>query len=189
MPARRVPSQQRSRASVAAILEATAMLLARGEPLTTNAVSRAAGVAVGTLYQYFPDKAALEAAVHRAAEDGVARALLVATREAADPEAAASALTGALLGAREAHGPLLRNLSATPPPPPDPVHGASATLLGRLHGLPPWAADAAAWPVAAIARAALTSSAPPAAHAVERALAALLAAPVALAPDPRRQGD
>jgi AcrR family transcriptional regulator len=44
-----------------AILEGTARVLRKGglSGLTTNAVARVAGVSIGTLYQYFPDKDAL----------------------------------------------------------------------------------------------------------------------------------
>lgn len=53
---RRTPTQSRSRASVAAILEATALLLEAGLPVTTNTIAERAGVSIGTLYQYFSDR-------------------------------------------------------------------------------------------------------------------------------------
>jgi AcrR family transcriptional regulator len=64
--ARKAPRQQRSRATVAALLDATArVLVRRGYAGTnTNRVAETAGVSVGSLYQYFPGKAALVAALH-----------------------------------------------------------------------------------------------------------------------------
>ena len=65
---RKSPVQARSAASVDAILEATIqVLLSVGkERLTTTRVASRAGVSVGTLYQYFPNKSALlQAALKR----------------------------------------------------------------------------------------------------------------------------
>ena len=60
---RRRPQQERSRLTVEAILEAAAQVLERDgyDALTTTRVADRAGVSVGTLYQYFPDKAAVVA--------------------------------------------------------------------------------------------------------------------------------
>jgi AcrR family transcriptional regulator len=65
---RKSPVQARSAASVDAILEAAIqVLLSLGkERLTTTRVALRAGVSVGTLYQYFPNKSALlQAALKR----------------------------------------------------------------------------------------------------------------------------
>jgi len=65
---RKSPVQARSAASVDAILEATIQVLLRvgKERLTTTRVAARAGVSVGTLYQYFPNKSALlQAALKR----------------------------------------------------------------------------------------------------------------------------
>jgi AcrR family transcriptional regulator len=65
---RKSPVQARSAASVDAILQATIqVLLGVGkERLTTTRVAVRAGVSVGTLYQYFPNKSALlQAALKR----------------------------------------------------------------------------------------------------------------------------
>jgi AcrR family transcriptional regulator len=62
---RKRPRQARSQATVDAILAATARVLVRQgfDGLTTNAVADAAGVSIGSLYQYFPNKEALVAAL------------------------------------------------------------------------------------------------------------------------------
>jgi len=59
--ARKVPRQERARATVEAILEATAQVLLDSgiEALSTNKVAKRAGVSVGSLYQYFPNIDAL----------------------------------------------------------------------------------------------------------------------------------
>jgi AcrR family transcriptional regulator len=58
---RKTPVQARSTASVDAILKATIQVLLKvgKEKLTTTRVAARAGVSVGTLYQYFPNKSAL----------------------------------------------------------------------------------------------------------------------------------
>jgi AcrR family transcriptional regulator len=67
---RKRPLQARSRETYTAILEATARILeAQGlEAANTNAIAERAGVSVGSLYQYFPDKAAIFAELIIAAE-------------------------------------------------------------------------------------------------------------------------
>ncbi|MBR0717542.1 TetR/AcrR family transcriptional regulator [Bradyrhizobium liaoningense] len=62
---RKNASQARSRATVDALVEATARILVREgfEKASTNRIAEVAGVSVGSLYQYFPSKEALVAAV------------------------------------------------------------------------------------------------------------------------------
>ncbi|GJM36677.1 MAG: TetR family transcriptional regulator [Acidimicrobiales bacterium] len=62
---RKRPRQERSRRLVASLLdEATRLFSERGyHATTTNHVAEAAGVSVGSLYQYFPNKDALVVAV------------------------------------------------------------------------------------------------------------------------------
>src|SRR5262245_11504629 len=62
---RKLPLQERSRATVDAIVIATTqLLLEQGyDSLTTAQVAARAGVSVGSLYQYFPNKAALATAL------------------------------------------------------------------------------------------------------------------------------
>jgi AcrR family transcriptional regulator len=79
---RKQPQQARSRATIAAILQAAAHILGeRGwEGFTTNEVAGLAGVSIGSLYQYFPHKLALVEAVRRRHFDDV----LTILRTAAD---------------------------------------------------------------------------------------------------------
>ncbi len=71
---RRKPKQARAQVTYDSILQAAVQLLERAGPdgLNTNAVAERAGVSIGTLYQYFPDKESI--------------LLAVARRELADPQ-------------------------------------------------------------------------------------------------------
>ena len=62
---RKHASQQRSRATVDALIEATARILVREgfDSASTNRIAEQAGVSVGSLYPYFPGTEALVAAV------------------------------------------------------------------------------------------------------------------------------
>lgn len=62
---RKAASQQRSRLTVDALVEATARLLVREgyDRASTNRIAAEAGVSIGSLYQYYPSKEALVAAV------------------------------------------------------------------------------------------------------------------------------
>jgi AcrR family transcriptional regulator len=56
-----MPEQDRSRATVDVIVDAAARVLVKGgyAAFTTNRVAETAGVSIGSLYQYFPNKEAL----------------------------------------------------------------------------------------------------------------------------------
>jgi AcrR family transcriptional regulator len=64
--ARREPKQRRSRETVEAVLGAVPRVLKRQgvEAITTNRIAEAAGVSIGSLYQYFPDKRAIFTALY-----------------------------------------------------------------------------------------------------------------------------
>jgi AcrR family transcriptional regulator len=63
--ARKTATQERSKATVDALLDATARVLVREgyDRASTNKIAVAAGVSIGSLYQYYPSKEALVAAV------------------------------------------------------------------------------------------------------------------------------
>ncbi|CAN7729820.1 TetR/AcrR family transcriptional regulator [Variovorax paradoxus] len=62
---RKIAVQERSRATVGSLIEATARILVKEgfDKASTNRVAEVAGVSIGSLYQYFPSKEALVAAV------------------------------------------------------------------------------------------------------------------------------
>lgn len=74
---RKSPVQARSAASVDAILQATIQVLLHvgKERLTTTKVALRAGVSVGTLYQYFPNKSALLKAALKRHMDEITEAI------------------------------------------------------------------------------------------------------------------
>lgn len=65
--ARRRPKQRRARQTVDAVLDAVVRVLKREgfAAITTNRVAEVAGVSIGSLYQYFPDKHAIFEALHQ----------------------------------------------------------------------------------------------------------------------------
>lgn len=62
---RKIPRQERSRVTYEAMLEACALLLREEgyESLTTTHVAERAGVGIGTVYEFFPNKESIVAAV------------------------------------------------------------------------------------------------------------------------------
>lgn len=94
----RKPKQGRSKATVAAIVEAAARILAEQgwAGFNTNAVAARAGVSIGSLYEYFPDKQAL---VDEIASDHLARseALLASAATGITGTDAPAALVDALV--------------------------------------------------------------------------------------------
>src|SRR5271154_816863 len=79
---RKLPTQQRSEATVEAILQAAAQVFARHGYAagTTNRIAERAGVSIGTLYQYFPNKDALLVALaesHLREAEGILRPVMI----------------------------------------------------------------------------------------------------------------
>jgi AcrR family transcriptional regulator len=85
---RKAPRQERSRLTVEALLDAAAQVFERHGYAagTTNRIAERAGVSIGSLYQYYPNKdAILVALVQRHLDEGVAAAGPVLTALVADP--------------------------------------------------------------------------------------------------------
>jgi AcrR family transcriptional regulator len=70
---RKIPQQERSAATVEAILEAAARVFVKEgyAGATTNRIAKAAGVSVGSLYQYFPSKDAIAVELLRRYREGL----------------------------------------------------------------------------------------------------------------------
>ncbi|ADV81401.1 TetR/AcrR family transcriptional regulator [Terriglobus saanensis] len=106
---RKSPVQARSTASVEAILEATIQVLVTvgKERLTTTRVALRAGVSVGTLYQYFPNKSALLQAVIQRHLDEVTEAVehVCQEQETATLQQMGTALINAFLEAKMRNDP------------------------------------------------------------------------------------
>ncbi|HTR88088.1 MAG TPA: TetR/AcrR family transcriptional regulator [Reyranella sp.] len=83
---RRIPRQNRAEETVSAILEAAAQILEAGglAAFTTNAVAERAGVSIGTLYQYFADKAALIRALGERETRATFRSVIAALQDDGD---------------------------------------------------------------------------------------------------------
>jgi AcrR family transcriptional regulator len=96
---RKTPRQARSRATVEAILDAGAQLLGRRgwAKFTTNEVAEAAGVSIGTLYQYFPNKFALIDAITRRHFDDVLAVLRTMDDDAMSPTERVEALVHGMI--------------------------------------------------------------------------------------------
>lgn len=103
-----MPRQDRAQATFDAVLEATARILRQHgiAALNTNRIAERAGVSVGTLYGYFPDKAAILVALARRimADDRAALLAAIADDPAGEP---LRSLLRALL-ARHCHDRALR---------------------------------------------------------------------------------
>jgi AcrR family transcriptional regulator len=101
---RRRPRQARAQATVDAIVQATARVLVEDgyDRASTNRIAHAAGVSIGSLYQYFPSKEALVAAL---VETHVERMMEVVTSKLDDRTApsdlshSAETLVNALIAA------------------------------------------------------------------------------------------
>lgn len=83
---RKSPCQERSKVMVEAILEAGSQVFAElgYARATTNKIAERAGVSVGSLYQYFPNKDSLIASLHREHQTKIHRVVEKALRRFSD---------------------------------------------------------------------------------------------------------
>src|ERR1700742_1333178 len=163
---RKSPVQARSAASVEAILVATIQVLLRvgKERLTTTRVALRAGVSVGTLYQYFPNKSALLQAVLTRHLSAVANAVqqVCAEQRGGSPQAMVTALINGFFAVKmkdvktsvalysvsssvdgvkilkrtnmQSNHAIAAMFASAPHPPPDPELAATM-LQGALAGV------------------------------------------------------
>jgi AcrR family transcriptional regulator len=131
---RRLPQQRRAHQTVDAVLDAVVRVLKRQgfNAVTTNRVAEVAGVSIGSVYQYFPDKQAIFVALHQRHIDQIDR--MVQTRLIEHAASSLDELMQAMIeGMIDAHSadPELYELLATQVP-----HRADGTrdFAVRLHG-------------------------------------------------------
>jgi AcrR family transcriptional regulator len=134
---RRTPKQERAQQTVEAVLDAVARLVKRGgvEGLTTNRIAATAGVSIGSLYQYFPDKRAILVAVRDRHVEEMAR--LVERKlleQAAQPlDQLMRALLEAMVAAHAAEPALYELLLTQLPQEPQGAHEIEARLRKALR--------------------------------------------------------
>src|SRR5213083_159317 len=96
---RKLPRQERSKATVQAILDACAeQIEGQGYPrLRTHVLAERAGVSAGTLYQYFPNREAVAGALVVRAMERLLKAMREALAECVERGLAGQAATEHLL--------------------------------------------------------------------------------------------
>lgn len=137
---RKTPRQSRSLATVDAVLEAAARILEERGPdgFNTNAIADRAGVGIGSVYQYFPNKHALVAALVRRSTAALHARLATAEPQAlaGDFETGIAALVRAAVAHQLARPALERMLDEMQRrlPPEALDHGSAAAIHGVVVG-------------------------------------------------------
>jgi AcrR family transcriptional regulator len=130
---RRRPKQRRAQETVGAVLDAVVRVLKKHgiEGVTTNRIADAAGVSIGSVYQYFPDKQAIFRALHDRHVDQISRLIesRLVDHAASSLEEFVRALIGALVDAHATDPEFYELMTTTVP------HGAEGgrTLEARLR--------------------------------------------------------
>jgi AcrR family transcriptional regulator len=130
----RRPKQLRARQTVEAVLDSVARVLRQDgvDAITTNRIAQVAGVSIGSVYQYFPNKRAIFAALHQRHIEEIDR--LVETQLVENAASSLEGLIRAMVEAMvdaQATDPELYELLLTQVP-----HRADGTrdFAVRLHG-------------------------------------------------------
>lgn len=131
---RRLPKQLRARQTVDVVLSAAVKVLKQDGPsaLNTNRIAEVAGVSIGSVYQYFPDKHAIFVALHQRHVEQIDRILQTTLLEhaASSLDDLVRAMVEAMVKAHVVD-PELHNLLSNEVP-----HRADGTkdFADRLHG-------------------------------------------------------
>ncbi|MGA7316045.1 MAG: TetR/AcrR family transcriptional regulator [Silvibacterium sp.] len=131
---RRQPKQRRARQTVDAVLDAVVRVLKREgfHAVTTNRVAEVAGVSIGSVYQYFPNKRAIFVALHERHIEEIDRMVETKLIEhaASSLDDLLSAMIEAMIDAHSADPELYELLLSEVP------HRADGTrdFAVRLHG-------------------------------------------------------
>jgi AcrR family transcriptional regulator len=134
------PRQERSRATVEAILQATTDILVRqgAGRLTTNRIAERAGVNIASLYQYFPGKHAIIAELRRrhGAEERAAVRRVLVERRGGDLEATVRALVSMGVAAHAVNPELHRVFTEELPPLRySEISAADPSVIAEFRGL------------------------------------------------------
>lgn len=134
---RKQPVQGRSRVTTEALLQATLQVLVREgyARLTTTRVAERAGVSVGTLYQYFPDKRSLVMALKQRYFGLMLEAIRSATAAniGASPETTIRAALAALIAVKREN--IALSLALREPLAERDAAGIMEELLGKFADL------------------------------------------------------
>jgi AcrR family transcriptional regulator len=132
---RRQPKQQRALETVDAVLDAVLRILKRegAAAVTTNRIAEVAGVSIGSLYQYFPDKRAIFHALHSRHIEQVDQLIerTLAAHASSALEELVKALMEAMIEVHEGSPELYQALMAEVPH----NSGGRQAFAVRLHGV------------------------------------------------------
>ena len=131
---RRRPQQRRARQTVEAILDAVIRILKRESfgAITTNRIAEVAGVSIGSVYQYFPNKRAIFAALHQRHIDEIDRVIesTLVKHAASSLDQLVRAMVEAMIDAHTTDPELFEVLQTQVPHRAD----GSRDFASRLHG-------------------------------------------------------